>query len=865
MAIPHSPITPIPNNEPDAVPSLWNTRYTEIDDNFSNLDDRATDIENEIAGSRAGNPTLGETINQIIGQIGGLQASASPASLQYAVSLDWLYRNHRIAFELFATGFRLQNHMGVAVVSGVNGDDSLDVENTSNIKVGEDYLLHDATDVTMVRVIAVLSDQRVRLAANLTKTWDASATVSGSTLIANLPLGGVDAAVGKKWISRLINLGEDLTTRAVVIRRSLNAGTVRLFFRDAYTTAWTEHPWSLRRSGGGTTEVPDGYADYEYFIPMRGDGFIRIEVEGESMHIKHIVGLGSKTGLTGYVNPAIMPVAPTISSPANAATGVVETPTLTASGYSSPAGNAFSTAHFQVATAADFATIVYDSGPVASLTKLLPAGVLAANTTYYVRARVTDVAGLVSAWSASSSFTTMAAYNYVNTPTLVSPSNGQVDIPAQPTLQSSAFAVTGGSDTHVASQWQIRLASGSWGSPLHDSGETASSKISYTVPANVLSAGQTQYVVRVRHKGTTLLWSGWSPDITFTTKQQFATILGIVLTSTGGGAGTWQRIDENFNPITTTAATFNNHPIYAGIVSQFIDDQVMVKVPKFYVKTGNVPSGTYAGKRYWLISDQAASGFVLHPAFMNSGSPIDQFWVGKYQGTDDAGSKLGSKPSVVPLTNITIATFSARASARNVGGITGFMLWSIYQLSAIQTLMLIEMGGSDSQSLIGPGNAYFVSPGALPQNVDASAVATASWRGIIGLWGNVFQFVAGLETDASLHYKIWDKNGNKTFQVTGQVAYNSPAAGGSGYAYPVSLSTESGSNYDLSLVFSCPNATDASYGNGTFADAIKGAESRVFAHGGFINLGAQAGLFCGVADLIPGYYSNAHGGRLAKV
>lgn len=40
MTLPHVPITPIPNNEPDAVPSLWNERYVQIDQNFANLNSR---------------------------------------------------------------------------------------------------------------------------------------------------------------------------------------------------------------------------------------------------------------------------------------------------------------------------------------------------------------------------------------------------------------------------------------------------------------------------------------------------------------------------------------------------------------------------------------------------------------------------------------------------------------------------------------------------------------------------------------------------------------------------------------------------------------------------------------------------------
>mgnify|MGYP000971887931 CR=1 FL=1 len=63
--------------------------------------------------------------------------------------------------------------------------------------------------------------------------------------------------------------------------------------------------------------------------------------------------------------------------------------------------------------------------------------------------------------------------------------------------------------------------------------------------------------------------------------------------------------------------------------------------------------------------------------------------------------------------------------------------------SAIQTLALIEMGGSDSQTLVGQG--YVSGSSALA--VDNATVAQATWRGIVGLWGNVWQMVDGLQTD----------------------------------------------------------------------------------------------------------------------
>ena len=259
MTLPNPSITPIPNNEPEAIPALWNTRYEEIDENFASLDQRQTSTENEIEAARAGGDSLADTINAIVTQIGGISGTlnglASPTSVQNAVTLDWLYRNRRIAFELFAAGYNLQNHLGVSVTSGIMGDDSLDVADTSGVKVGEDYLLADATDTALVRITAIHSGTRLRLAANLSRNWGAGAKLTGSTLVAR-PEGGVDAAIGSQWVSCALNLGEDNASRAVVIRRSLNAGEARLYFRDAYTTAWTERAWSVRRSGGGTSGVP---------------------------------------------------------------------------------------------------------------------------------------------------------------------------------------------------------------------------------------------------------------------------------------------------------------------------------------------------------------------------------------------------------------------------------------------------------------------------------------------------------------------------------------------------------------------------------------------------------------------------------
>lgn len=88
MALPRKTITPIPNNEPDAVPALWNTRYSEIDENFSSLDSRMTARESEIAQARNGNPSLDARLGTMESNISATSVdmqNASGAALKFAL------------------------------------------------------------------------------------------------------------------------------------------------------------------------------------------------------------------------------------------------------------------------------------------------------------------------------------------------------------------------------------------------------------------------------------------------------------------------------------------------------------------------------------------------------------------------------------------------------------------------------------------------------------------------------------------------------------------------------------------------------------------------------------------------------------
>ncbi len=72
MPLPHPNITPIPDNEPDAVPSLWNVRYSEIDENFQNHEGRVAAAEGEIAAARGGEANLDTRLSGMESNLEGL-------------------------------------------------------------------------------------------------------------------------------------------------------------------------------------------------------------------------------------------------------------------------------------------------------------------------------------------------------------------------------------------------------------------------------------------------------------------------------------------------------------------------------------------------------------------------------------------------------------------------------------------------------------------------------------------------------------------------------------------------------------------------------------------------------------------------
>lgn len=184
--------------------------------------------------------------------------------------------------------------------------------------------------------------------------------------------------------------------------------------------------------------------------------------------------------------------APSLISPANAATDVATSPTLT---WSTVSG---STAYrVQVSTVSSFATTINDDSTLTTGSKTVNS--LANSTTYYWRANAKNAGG-TSAWSTMYSFTTVPAAPA--TPTLTSPVNAATDIAVMPTFTWNT--VTG------AATYRIQIATASDFSLITADDSTLTSGTKTLITA--LSGTSTYYWrVNAKNAGGTSAWSApWS-------------------------------------------------------------------------------------------------------------------------------------------------------------------------------------------------------------------------------------------------------------------------------------------------------------------------------------------------------------------
>ena len=214
-------------------------------------------------------------------------------------------------------------------------------------------------------------------------------------------------------------------------------------------------------------------------------------------------------------NPEVAAIRkPSITTPVSGDTGVLRATDILSTTYYSLYGVPHENSQVQVTSDNLFASIILD--------KITPGGVtsqraedLPHSTLLYAKVRYQDSDGIWSEWSDPVSFTTTTTY--ITAPTVVSPAGGAADVPEQPVIELSAFAVTGGTDTHAATSVRIKNAGGA---VVWEQTETTPLN-NIAVPAGVLQEGGLSYTSEPRYHGETYGASAWGEASSFTTAMSF--------------------------------------------------------------------------------------------------------------------------------------------------------------------------------------------------------------------------------------------------------------------------------------------------------------------------------------------------------
>ncbi len=227
-------------------------------------------------------------------------------------------------------------------------------------------------------------------------------------------------------------------------------------------------------------------------------------------------------------------------------------------------------------------------------------------------------------------------------------------------------------------------------------------------------------------------------------------IYGVTFSNSATGTRTDSAVGATYSGTTAITSSFDTEEIYSEITEENDSyGNVFVKIPKFYIKktksTGNIWT-------YQISKTKVDSDYYLPACFVDEASytVLPYILVGKYDASLNV-NKLESKTGTIPLVSQTIAQFRTAARANGAG----YQLLDIHVWDVIQTLFYVEFATLDSQSImygyaastntvkLNNGTADSISKTGSPTS-NTSGTNAMKYRGIENLWGNIWQFVDGV-------------------------------------------------------------------------------------------------------------------------
>lgn len=349
--------------------------------------------------------------------------------------------------------------------------------------------------------------------------------------------------------------------------------------------------------------------------------------------------------------------------------------------------------------------------------------------------------------------------------------------------------------------------------------------------------------------------------------MSFVKIYGISRNVTSSSPA-WARTDEAVGKTATAsvgmtagASDFDNCYPWSGIVRETLSTgDVMVKIPKFWYRRyreGDI--------EYIKIADKTTPGFTLHPLFNHAGVESDCAYVGAYKTSSNNKSVSGASPTVEQ----TRATFRTNAKAKG----TGWSLIDIAALSAVQMLILVEFADNNVQSKIGrgycDGNSGSLETGSCnnipnltgrPSGTDGKVDVV--WRGIEGLWGNVWELVDGVNWNGGTYYVCNNPANYADDTATNYTALSYKGATNWSSSYVTTEGLDTGNNPHVMLSSAAGSGSESTY----YCDAFSsGSGWRVFPLGGRWSDGSYCGLFSAYLVFSSSQVNDGIGSRLLYI
>ena len=269
------------------------------------------------------------------------------------------------------------------------------------------------------------------------------------------------------------------------------------------------------------------------------------------------------------------------------------------------------------------------------------------------------------------------------------------------------------------------------------------------------------------------------------------------------------------------------------------DGNVMVEIPKHYIKVGTV-----GGVDSLSISLTPETGYVLDPAFLKwNGTAMVEVpyrYFRAYEGFV-RGGKLLSVSGVTPTSSQTIATFRTQAMANGAGW--HLTDWNL--LSTIRRLCYIEFCDFIVTKYLGEGNYtgsdYSITTGQSNALGNRSSNSThsdkyMSYRGIENLYADIWEFVDGVNIN---NYQFYVNGKYSTFAsdvFTGDYVAKGPlisAAANNSFIKRCNVSANGGF-----IPTTVGGSTTTFYGDALWSDT----GARVAIYGGGADIGPSGGL-----------------------